>query len=87
MKKYYLTKIVRGKQEFLEISNDDYEKIVSSKKKLFQTLFLEQKFDLVVDNYIEYELDLMKSTTYHIMYSHQNWGYYSSDINNIASTM
>ena len=84
MMKYYLTKIVQGRQEFLEIANEEYDQIVTSRRNLFQALFIEQKLDLIIENYVEYELELIKSTTYQMLFHNQSWAYYSSDINRIA---
>lgn len=82
--KYYLTELVGDKQEFLEINEEEYTQIGVSKDRLFQALFLEQKFDLVVENYAEYELELIKSTAHQMLFFDQSWTYYSEDINRIS---
>ncbi len=82
--KYYLTKLAGDRQEFLEITEEEYNKIGDSKDRLFQALFLEQKFDLVVENYVEYELELIKSTAHQMLFHDQSWAYYSGDINRIS---
>jgi len=82
--KYYLTDFIYEKQEFYEISEDIYKNLLLSKSNLFQVLFIEEKLDLVVENYTEYEMELLNSSIHQMLYHNNNWSSYSNDINRIS---
>jgi hypothetical protein len=82
--KYYLTKITDGEQKFLEISENDYNEIVLSKDNLFQALFIEQKLDLLIENYAEYEIELFKLTACQMLFHDQTYTSFSMDLNLIS---
>jgi hypothetical protein len=58
---------------FLPISEKEYGEIAEAKAGLLEVLFVEEKFDLVVENYLELELCFLDSTTKHMVLG--NWDY------------
>jgi len=57
--KYGITKTTFSSPGSVEINKNEYEKIRDARENLFETLFLEEKFDLVAENYYEYETELL----------------------------
>jgi hypothetical protein len=60
--KYVLAKITAGSRGFVEISKEEYSQIKSAKANLLEALFIEEKFNVVIDNYLELETDLLACT-------------------------
>lgn len=82
--KFYLTKLVDGNQKFLEISKSDYAQIESSRSNLFQALYIEEKLDLLIENYVEYEIELLSSSAHHMLFQDKDWSVFTRDINKIS---
>jgi hypothetical protein len=72
--RYGITRMVLGFSGFIELSQEEYESIKVARNSLFQALFLEEKFDLVTENYLEYEVELLSSSARQML--SQNLDYY-----------
>lgn len=59
MKFYGITCLVLGFSSFIEISDDEFTRITNAKRNLLTLLGIEEKFDLVLENYLEYERELL----------------------------
>ncbi len=57
--KYGITKIVNDFSGFIDIDKIEYFQIREARRSLFEALFLEEKIDLVTENYYEYETELL----------------------------
>lgn len=57
---YGLTRKVLGPKAFVPISKDEYESISQSHSGSLELLFLEEKYDLIVENYFEFETSLLE---------------------------
>jgi len=57
---YGLTRKVLGPKAFVPISKDEYESISQSRSGSLELLFLEEKYDLIVENYFEFETTLLE---------------------------
>src|SRR5438046_249330 len=68
MMNYGITTLLRG-DPFVEISADEYERFKHAKKKLLDAIVIEEKFDLLMQNYAEYERDLLNMTLDHMLFS------------------
>jgi hypothetical protein len=53
---YGLKRYVLGSSAFVEIAEKEYVDIKSAKANLLEALFIEQKFDAVIENYLELEI-------------------------------
>ncbi|MES2039626.1 MAG: hypothetical protein V4495_17500 [Pseudomonadota bacterium] len=58
---YGLKRLVLSSSSFLPISVEQYQEIKKAKMVLLEALYLEQKFDFFVENYIEFEETLLKT--------------------------
>lgn len=59
MMKYGITKLVADFSGFIEVKESEFLQIREARKDLFELLFLEEKIDLVTENYYEYENELL----------------------------
>lgn len=60
---YILTRIVMGgPHPELKLSEEDFFSIVEAKRGLFTSLWIEEKFGLVLDNYLEFEVELLEQS-------------------------
>lgn len=56
-------------QEIIQVSKHKYEDFLSSKNIFMEFLFLEEKFDLLMENYFEYELEILESSLRYLVFS------------------
>lgn len=57
---YKLTRMVLGSSDYVEISDNHFRDIEKARDCLIEALYIEEKFSLVVDNYLEFEVDLLE---------------------------
>jgi hypothetical protein len=82
--RYGITTLVLGSPGLIEISNQDYENIKQARRILFEALYLEEKFDLLTENYIEYETDLLALSTRYMIFRDQNYSWFRREQNLIS---
>jgi hypothetical protein len=71
-----LTRMVVGSPGFLEITEDEYRALATAKDGLLKVLFLEQKFDLLVQTYLEFETELLQVTEQQILNRAPDWHWF-----------
>ena len=59
---YGLKRLVLGSKAFVPISGNEYCAISEAQAGLFEAVFVEEKIDLVVENYLELETSFLDST-------------------------
>ena len=57
---YCLTQKILGSRVFVTISKNEYDAIQQAREGTLECLFLEEKYDLVVENYLELETALLE---------------------------
>lgn len=70
---YGLARQVIGFSTFLPISEAEFLAIKNAKEGLFQCLFIEEKFDLVAENLLDFETTLIDSTVSHMLFRNQDY--------------
>lgn len=65
--KFVLTNLVAGKSPILEITQDDYEAINDSDGLIYELVLMEQKYDNIIENYLEYENYLIEVSHRHMV--------------------
>jgi hypothetical protein len=60
--KYGITKLRLGKGEVYEIPESRFRKLDAAQMSLLELLFIEEKFDVMVENYLELESELLNTT-------------------------
>jgi hypothetical protein len=61
--RYGISKDYLGFEGFFEIGETVYLQIANARKNLLEALYLEEKFDLVTENYYEFETELLSLAT------------------------
>lgn len=81
--KYGITKLVLDYSPFIAITEDEYKALKAAREYLFEALYLEQKFDLVTEDFIEYEMTLLSYAARHMIFSNMNSKRFDNEVNNI----
>lgn len=79
--KYAITRNVLGAGLLVEISENEFIGLKEARKNLIEVLFLEQKLDVVIENYREFEMEILSSTTTSMISRNFEWGHFSDEIN------
>ena len=80
---FALTKTVLGYKLFIDISEEEYQAISNAKKNLLDALYLEEKLDIVIENYLEFEMELLASSTRQMVNRGQNYFWFQEEINKL----
>jgi len=65
--KYLLAKRTLGSSVTVKITEQEYKKIKTAKNNLLEILYIEEKFDIFIDNYLEFEMDLLNYAARHMV--------------------
>ncbi len=82
--KYGITDGLASFSEFIEIAKDEYEQIEKARNNLFEGLFIEEKFDLVSENYYEFETELLSIASRMMIFKDDNYFSMSRERNTIS---
>ena len=78
--KYGITRLVLGCSQFIELSKAEYEAAKKAKISLVTTMCLEEKLYLVLENYVELELELLKRATRNLVFSDNDSSIFMDDL-------
>ena len=78
--KYGITRRVLGCKEFIEISKAEFEDVLRARDCFFDALGIEEKFDLVAENYAEFENELLRLTLRRMLFEDMNWASFREDL-------
>jgi hypothetical protein len=78
---YGLARLVLGASKFVSMTEEEYFDIRRRREILLEALFIEEKFDLVVDNYLEFETDLLDSVAREMVRGVQSWTAFQAERN------
>src|SRR5688572_4740373 len=70
---YGLTRLVLIRSPFVELTKDEYRTGLHAKHCVWQSLQIEEKFDLVLSNYEEFEQDILQVALRASMYFQHDW--------------
>jgi hypothetical protein len=71
--KYGITKLTLGQNPFLDISPDEYREAKVARQNLMEVLDVEEKLNLVLENYVEFERELLSGSLNHMVFSDRDW--------------
>lgn len=57
---YALTPLFRSSEERIPLTSEEHARIVHAKDAIITSIGIEEKFDLILENYVEYEDELLK---------------------------
>lgn len=78
--RYGIVRAVSSSPGFLEISKDEYDSIRKAKRRQLIVLGTEDKFDLLLSNYEEYERALLELTLHQMVFRGIDWDGFQSDL-------
>ena len=82
--KYGLTKIMAGFSGFIDVDEVEYKRIKDAIVNLFEMLFLEEKLDLVTENFHEYEVELLSIASRNMIFHEYDYFSMSHDRNVVS---
>lgn len=85
--RYGITQLVGGSPGFVEITEQEYRAISLARHNLLEVLYLEEKFDLVTEDYFEYETELLSSSTRFMIFGNQDPAWMQNERNLISRRM
>jgi hypothetical protein len=71
--KYAIIRMTLGSSGVIDIDKSEYNLIKIARTKLFEAFYLEQKFDLVIENFYEYETELLSMASRVMIYQHADY--------------
>jgi hypothetical protein len=80
---YGITQLVLGCRQFIELTPDQYAEAKSAKEGLIAALSIEEKLNLVLQNYMEFELELLVITTRDLLFQGHDWSSGMEDLHAI----
>jgi len=80
---YGITKHFVGYKNFLEISKDEFNEAKAASRNLLEVLSIEEKFNLVLENYVEYEREMLGLSLSHLVFFSFDWSSLQNDIQSI----
>jgi hypothetical protein len=78
--RYKLVRLTLGPCPSVMIDHAEYSAIARAKQGVLTALALEEKFSLLLENYAEYESELLDVAVRSSIFSHQAWSEFQSDI-------
>jgi hypothetical protein len=70
--KYGISTLIVGSEGFIEIDEAEYLRVKAARQNLFEILFIEEKFDLVTENFYEYETELLAIASRMMIFSNDD---------------
>ena len=64
---YGLKRYLLGSPAFVDISGEEYSQIKLAKANLLEVLFIEEKFDVLIENYLELEMGFLEIAAGHMV--------------------
>lgn len=78
--RYYLGRGVMGPWPYIDISANDFVRIKTAKDNIFTLLGIEEKFDMLLQNYLEYEQTLLSLALGHMVSHSLTWDVFQDAI-------
>src|SRR5689334_5456332 len=71
--RYGITADTLEERPFLELSKDEYARLTAAQGKAMLVLRIEEKFDAVLQNYLEFERDVVTLAIDHAVFQELDW--------------
>ena len=81
--RYEITRHVIGEPRFVEITKDEYELFKSASERLPVILALEEKLDLVLANYAEFEGELLRLAVDQMVWPGGDWSSFRAALSTV----
>ena len=73
-----LARMVIGSPSEVRLTETEYEELKVARDAVLELLFAEEKYDLVVQNYLEFETELLGTTVQNILTNATDWQWFQS---------
>jgi hypothetical protein len=70
---YALTRLAIGAQSHIEISGDEFTALKNARRGMIAVMFIEEKFDLLIENCVELERTLLDIALQLSFYRNRSW--------------
>ncbi|MFV2073116.1 MAG: hypothetical protein ACC742_10760 [Thermoanaerobaculales bacterium] len=81
--KHFITLVVLGDTRKIDLRPEEFDHIATARRNLLVALRLEEKFDLVIANYVEYEAELLNLALHNTVYRDFTWSHANANIQTI----
>jgi hypothetical protein len=71
---YALVPLLREDDDAISLTSEQHGQLAQAKRALVATIGIEQKFDLLLENYVEYESELLSLSMRLVAFRHSEWG-------------
>src|SRR6478609_5791819 len=85
--RFGITILALGEHPFIEISAEEFSNVKAAKQNLVILLGTEEKYDLVIENYAEFEVELLKLTSHQMIFDGLDWSSFMGNIQLINRRM
>src|SRR5689334_1349030 len=82
--KYGVTKNHIGFKNFLEITSVEFEAAKNAKQNLIEVLGIEEKFNMILENFEEFERELLEISLRHMLFFNFSWSSFQKNSNTIS---
>lgn len=82
--KFGITTSAAKYSDFIELKENEFKQILDARDNLFAVLFLEEKFDLISENYYEYETELLSIASRKMISHNDNYFSMSNERNTVG---
>lgn len=69
-----------GSKASISISKKDYDQIDIARNTILEAVFIEQKYDLMLENYFEYEVSQVECSSRTMIFSDLTWSKFNTDL-------
>ncbi len=73
-------RLVLGEDLFVELTPEDYESVLEARRKSHIVLAVEEKLTLVLENYVEFESELLAATQKQLVFANYDWSAFMSQL-------
>lgn len=80
---YRITRRVIGCKDFIPIEKEEFEAALLAHGSFFIALGIEEKFDLLCENYAEFENDLLQLSMRRMLFQDWTWGQFKADVSRV----
>jgi len=82
--RFGITKHALGFVGFVEMSREEFDAAKAAREMSFEILYLEEKFDLLIGNYLDYESTLLSAAARHMIYKEFDFSSFQDEIYLVA---
>ena len=75
-----IKRLVLGSNKIIDITEEDFNAIKTAQYGLLESLTIEEKLNLVIENYAEFEKELLEETLNYMLFKELDWSSFMGNI-------